>query len=521
MGNTAIFLTICFTFIVFIAYKIKNSVKVLYPPINLRVILTNQSLFSLFLLLVSCFLITGRGLAQDNPVMDSLGQSNPPERVTVNNIFVVGNEKTQRRIILREMDIEEGAVYDWNDFVELLLADQKKVYNLQLFTTVTLTPLFMEDDQVELLISLKERWYILPSIIFNLADRNFSEWWINQDRDFSRVNYGIKLDHNNVGGRNEKLRIIGQLGFTQAIDLNYSIPYFDKNQVHGLAAKFNYYTNKNIPIRSVDNKQFFYRNQQEDVLRKTINAFLTYNFRGSFYNTHFLTLGFHNTRIHEDVLDQNPDYFTHESQRLKYFQATYRYRHDNRDNVAYATQGTLLDMSLSQYGLFSGDDIGETEFSIQASKYTPLGGKFFFASGISGSAFFSKRQPYTLVRGIGYKPDFIRGYEVNVIEGQQTFVHKNSLRYELLNVAFDISDFMPIEEFSIFPFQLYLSANFDQGYVRDANRLPENARLTNRYLSGFGLGLDLIGIYDAVFRFEYSFTNTGPGNFFINVRAPL
>ena len=51
--------------------------------------------------------------------------------------------------------------------------------------------------------------------------------------------------------------------------------------------------------------------------------------------------------------------------------------------------------------------------------------------------------------------------------------------------------------------------------------VPENARLTNRYLSGFGLGLDLIGIYDAVFRFEYSFTNTGPGNFFINVRAPL
>ncbi|SEJ40854.1 Surface antigen [Cyclobacterium xiamenense] len=459
--------------------------------------------------------------AQQIPAEDPSGQINPPERVTVNNIFVVGNEKTRRNIILREMDIETGVTYDWEAFVELLLADEKKIYNLQLFTTATLTPLFVADEQVELLVSLKERWYILPSLIFNLADRNFSEWWINQGRDFSRVNYGVKLDHNNVGGRNEKLRVIGQLGFTQAVDLNYSIPYLDKNQLHGLAAKFNYFTNKNIPIRSIENKQFFYRNEAEDVLRKTLNAFLTYSFRGSFYNIHYLTAGFHNTRIHADVLEQNPNYFTHGSQRLKYFMATYRYRHDNRDNVAYATEGTLLDLSLTQYGLFSGDDISETEFSVLASTYTRLGKKFHFATGISGSAFFSPRQPYTLVRGIGYRPDFIRGYEVNVIEGQQTIVHKNSLRYELLNIAFDISDFMPIEEFSVIPFQLYLSANFDQGFVRDANRIPENARLTNRYLSGYGFGLDLIGIYDTVFRFEYSFNNAGTGNFFINVRAPL
>ena len=75
----------------------------------------------------------------------------------------------------------------WNCFWQI----KKKVYNLQLFTTVSLTPLFMEDDQVELLISLKERWYILPSIIFNLADRNFSEWWSQSETGtFSRVNYG-------------------------------------------------------------------------------------------------------------------------------------------------------------------------------------------------------------------------------------------------------------------------------------------------------------------------------------------
>jgi hypothetical protein len=126
-----------------------------------------------------------------------------------------------------------------------------------------------------------------------------------------------------------------------------------------------------------------------------------------------------------------------------------------------------------------------------------------------------------LVRGIGYKPDFIRGYEINVIEGQQTIVHKNSLRYELLNLSFDISAFMPIEEFAVFPFRAYLSANFDHGYVNDKNRIPENLRLTNKYLYGYGLGLDLVSLYDLVFRFEYSINNQGTGNFFINVRSPL
>ncbi|MEX2565319.1 MAG: BamA/TamA family outer membrane protein [Cyclobacteriaceae bacterium] len=461
------------------------------------------------------------GQAQNTPSQENASTMEVPDTVRINNIFVVGNEKTRKKIILREMDIEVGKTYGWQDFVDLLLADQKKIYNLQLFTTVELTPLFEGGDQVEILISLKERWYILPSLIFNLADRNFSEWWINQGRNFSRVNYGIKLDHNNVGGRNEKLRVIGQMGFTKAFDLNYSIPYIDKNQVHGLSAKFNYFTNKTIAIKSEDNRQVFYRNESEDVLRRSINALLTYTFRGSFYNFHYLTLGFHNTRIHKDALDQNPNYFLHGQQKLKYFHATYRYRHDNRDNIAYSTQGTLLDLSLTKFGLFSDDNLNEMEISAIASKYTRFGSQFHFATGISGAAFLSKRQPYTLVRGIGYNPDFIRGYEVNVIEGQQTIVHKNSLRYQLLNLSFDISDYMPIEEFAIVPLKVYLSANFDHGYVRDTNRIPENAFLTNRYLAGYGLGLDLVSIYDSTFRFEYSLNNSGIGNFFINVRAPL
>jgi outer membrane protein assembly factor BamA len=452
---------------------------------------------------------------------ESFPSSKIPDQVRVNNIFIVGNEKTQKNVILREMDIAVGTTYDWEKFVVMINGDESKIYNLQLFTRVTVTPLFTGDDEVELLVSVRERWYVIPSVVFSLADRNFSEWWINQNRDLSRVNYGLKLNHNNVGGRNEKLKVGGQWGFTQAFDLTYIKPYIDKEQLHGLSASFTFFTNKTIPIRSVNNKQVFYTNETEDILRKNLNTSLTYTYRGSFYNFHYLSFGYNFTSIHEDVLVQNPDYFPHESTQLSYFYAGYNFKHDRRDNVAYALNGELLNIGLTRFGLLTNDNVNETEISLLANKYFPLNNDFHFVTGISASSYLSPLQPYTLVRGIGYNPDFIRGYEVNVIEGQQTIVQKNSLRYNLLDVSFDISAFMPMEEFSHFPIRAYLSANFDHGYVNDRNRLPENAQLTNTYLYGYGLGLDLVTFYDQVFRFEYSINSLKTGNFFINVKAPL
>ncbi|WP_228527474.1 POTRA domain-containing protein [Pararhodonellum marinum] len=477
--------------------------------------------FYLLLFWVGWVPISWSQIQDPEMLRDSLEKVETPEQITINSIFIVGNEKTQKNIIQREMDLSEGITYDWDEFVELLVADQKKIYNLQLFTSVEVLPIMVAEDQAEVLVTIKERWYILPAPIFSLADRNFTEWWVNQNRDFSRVNYGLRLDHANVGGRNEKLKVAGQLGFTQAFLLNYSKPYIDKQQLHGLAFSFLYFTNKTIPIRSVDNKQVFYTNENEEVLRRTLSTALRYTYRGSFYNFHYFSLGFHNTLINEDVLLQNPNFFIHDDNRLRYFFASYSYRHDKRDNVAYARQGQLLQLGLNRYGLFSTDDVNETEFTVLANKYTRLNRAFHFVTGLSSSFYLSPQQPYTLVKGIGYQPDFIRGYELNVIEGQQLFAHKNSLRFQFLNVAYDMSDFMPIDELSVFPFQAYLSLNFDHGFVRDRNNLPENAALTNSYLYGYGLGLDLVTFYDLVFRFEYSINSQGMGNFFINLRAPF
>lgn len=422
---------------------------------------------------------------------------------------------------MRELDFTTGFYYDWNTFLQILLADEKKIYNLQLFTSVDITPLITGENEVEILITVKERWYILPQIIFELADRNFAEWWTNQGRDFSRVNYGLRLSHSNVGGRNEKLKFAGQLGFTKALDLQYSIPYIDKNQKHGLAAQVNFRENKTIPLKSEYNKQVFYTDENEDIIKKSFAAALRYTYRRSYYNYHFLTLGYSNTWVDPEVLIANPDYFQHDSNKLRYAYATYTFRHDHRDNVAYATSGELLQASVTKYGIIYTDELDEVEVNLTANKYFRISDKFHFNTGLTADWFLSQSQPYTLVRGIGYRPNFIRGYELNVVEGQQLYVHKNSFRWKFVDWQIDLSNMIRLEQFNTLPIRLYLSANFDHGYVKDRNHIPENARLTNKYLMGYGTGIDLVGFYDAVLRFEYSLNNSGEGNFFFNFNAPF
>lgn len=471
-----------------------------------------------FTVLLAGFFSVQKSKAQTDT---SLAPVDTGRKVKVNNIFIIGNEKTKKEIILRELDFTTDFHYDWEALVEILIADQKKIYNLRLFTSVEITPLEIDDSEVEVLITVKERWYILPQLIFQLADRNFAEWWTNQERDFSRVNFGLRLSHSNVAGRNEKLRFSGQLGFTRSLDFQYNKPYIDKKQKHGLAFQVTFNENKSIPIKSAFNRQVFYAAEDERVLRKNIGGAVRYTYRRSFYNFHFFTLGYNFTSIDPEILVQNPDYFQNGSTNLRYLYSTYTFRHDKRDNVAYATDGELLQLSITKYGIFYVDELDEVEVSITANKYWKINNRFNFNTGLTADWFLSERQPYTLVRGIGYSPDFIRGYELNVIEGQQLYVHKNSFRWKFFDREFDVSKFFKLEQFSTIPIRLYWSANFDHGYVTDRNRIPENSRLANTYLFGYGTGIDLVGFYDSVLRFEYSLNNSGEGNFFFNFKAPF
>ena len=116
-----------------------------------------------------------------------------------------------------------------------------------------------------------------------------------------------------------------------------------------------------MAIRSADNRQVFFTNETEDILRKSLTAAVQYTYRRTFYNFHFLTLGYSSNTVDEDVLTENPNYFLHGDNSLRYLYMSYTFRHDNRDLAAYATKGELLQATATKYGIFNTDDIDEIE----------------------------------------------------------------------------------------------------------------------------------------------------------------
>jgi len=440
------------------------------------------------------------------------------QQVHIGNVFISGNRKTKEKIILRELTLKPGSTFSKIDLPLIIQKDKEKLINTRLFLEVDIQPVERFEDVVDLVVQVKERWYFFPSPIFELADRSFNEWWVNQDRDFSRVNYGAKLFQYNFRGRRETLRFIGQFGFSKTLGLNYVVPFFDLKQRNGLVFDFAYRDQKNLAYRSTENKQTFL--ESEEILKKSYTTSLTWTHRYSFYNRHYFTLGYSHSSINDTIALLNPNFFLEGHTLQRYFTLSYLFTRDLRDYVAYPLNGHLISIKAEKNGLGIYDDLNR--FSLRASyaQYFPLKNNFFLSSSLTGVASFPKRQAYNNIEAIGYRPDELRGYDLYVVEGQNYIINKITFKKLLFSKQHHIKS-IPVPQFQTIPVAIYLKAFFDSGYVDNQYTDPENTAFTNRYLFGGGLGLDIVTYYDLVLRLEYSFNDTGDSGFFLNVRADI
>ena len=75
-----------------------------------------------------------------------------------------------------------------------------------------------------------ESFYLLPSIIFELSDRNFNDWWVNFDHDFSRINYGGGFLQYNLTGRADVLEFTFRRDLLENSILRIIYPIYLKNK---------------------------------------------------------------------------------------------------------------------------------------------------------------------------------------------------------------------------------------------------------------------------------------------------
>ncbi len=429
------------------------------------------------------------------------------DKVFVEKIIVKGNKKTKENIVLREINFKQGDSLAVSNLMENLERNRLLVLNSGLFTQAKFNVKKWNEAEknITLLLEVKEAWYILPFPIFELADRNFNVWWVEQNRDFKRLNLGMRLYYLNLSGRNDLLKFVVQTGYSQKLEVKYALPFINKNQTFGLEGNVMLSRNKEVQYATEENKQQFYRTEDDNFLLKRMRFGLGLSYRPKQLTRFTLGINFHDNFIDDFVAEElNPYYFLKGRKEQKFFSTFIKFSYDLRDIKPFPHKGSYFEISFQKDGFDIFQDRNTLFACILYAKYFSFTKKLSFESIVKGGvSLLRDKQDYYNYRAFGYLQDFIRGYEYYVIDGADYAYYKSSLRWKLLERNINFGRYMPISAFRDMPLKIYFSINADIGYVNDPF-YSENNKLVNIPLYGGGIGLNFVAFYSKVIQLEYS-----------------
>jgi outer membrane protein assembly factor BamA len=468
--------------------------------------------FQYLLFFFVCNLLLGTQLiAATGKVNDTL------PKYTIQRIYVIGNRVTKYRIITRELTFKECDLLDTAALSAAIKQSRLNLMNTTLFNFVAIHYV-IDEGEIFVYIKVTERWYVWPSPILEIPDRNANIWL--QMRDFTRLNYGAYVVWNNFRGRRETLQFIMRFGYAERYGVSYNIPNLGKHQRSGIGFSYGYSRNHEIGYKSVDNVLLFY-NDDKVYTRQEQFARLRYTYRKVIFNSHAVELRYNQTKVTDTIVKLAPTYTFNDRNRLEFFSLNYFFASDHRDYRPYPLRGWIYTLDATQTGLGILKDEGVSFLKLESGLryYNHFGGRWYGAYGLKGKWSSSTQQPYYVQRGLGYS-DYLRGYEYYVIDGHQYGTFKTNIKYQLVKPGVIDFDYFKNDRFDKLSYAFYLNAFFDAGYVRDALYYRENA-LNNTYLYSYGLGIDFVGYYDMVFRFELARNRQQEFGFYLHYFAPI
>lgn len=437
------------------------------------------------------------------------------DSVVVRQVKIVGNNRTKEKIIFRDMAVKTGDTLQKEKLTEILEADRKKIFNTNLFVTVKVSSEAIDNQQIDIIVEVKERLYFVALPVFYLADRNFNEWWYERGHDLKRTIYGIYGKHSNLTGNNDQLKIRAEIGFIPNFEIAYSTPYLDKTLQTTFSVGAFYGINKTMVYRTWQDKFQFAENENRQ--RERLNLYSVISRRTGFFQNQYLQISYNQTQIADTIARLNPNYFLEGRTQQKYFLISYSYIYDRRDNRQYALKGYRLSFDATKYGLSARSDINQLNLGGTFTQYFPIYRNFYANYSLRGKVSFPEKQPFLQTQGLGYRNDLVRGYELYVIDGQSFGLIKTNLKYQMFDKIFDLSRYLKVKQFNTLPMAAYINTFFDVGYVK--NNFPEinNTKFANKWLVGGGMGLDVVTWYNVVGRLNYSINTVGEKRLFFNL----
>lgn len=451
----------------------------------------------------------------------ALAQNQTDTVFTVDSIAVEGNRITKRNIIIRELSFKKGdTIHNWAYHRD---QSRRQLINLFLFNEI-----HIDRAGSTVYIRIKERWYIWPKPMLDYADRNFNQWWLSKDP--GRLIYGLNLEWYNLRGRNETMVLSFLAGYTRMASLVYRVPYFNRKQSWGFQFSAHASSNREVWYRTEYDKVQFFQDRDRNLIKRR-NAELVFSHRKRIFNYHHFYTGYRYTAVEDTVYSEavNNSYLMLGRSSQAELYGGYQYVFDRRDYKGFPLKGALLKFNTEISNYFVPASAAEPASNLKTatvklavSVYRPLLPRLFGSAHVTGRYHSNERPPYSRVQALGYGKDYIRGYELNVVDGSHFGLIKTELKYRLYNRKLT---FMPrIRNYEVLPLSIYASAFWDGGYVYNKAELEKTSgsnTLPNSYLSGAGAGINMVMFYDYCFRLEYALNKNAFSRFYVSFVAPM
>jgi outer membrane protein assembly factor BamA len=431
----------------------------------------------------------------------------------IDAINISGNKHTKTSIIYRELSCQTGLVICRDSLPSILHLNYQRLYNLNIFTDIKIRPRFVDSFNVIIDITVKEQWFIIPQADIQLADRNINVWWYEQNHALDRVNLGLYLQHKNLTGSLDNLSLNIHAGYTQQLTIAYALPYIDKKQKQGIGFSANISRSRELAYTTDSNKLLFARDDKNFITQQ-FDITATYVYRPAYRSRHYVQLGYHYYSVADTLRKLNSDYFANNSLHLKMLELGYRYELNRVDNWNYPRRGLkLIASAAGRFGI-EGMDF-QTIAGLELGLFKQIKDRWFAAFVFRGRTTLTDQQPYYLQAAMGYKMNYVRGYEYYVVDAYHFGIARLDLKYELVRWQYHKLPFRYLPEL---PLWIYPKVFIDAGYAAN----PDNSRnsfLANRLLFSYGVGVDIITAYDLKLRIEFAVNHLHQNGLYLHANS--
>jgi len=460
--------------------------------------------------LFSCIQLFSQQSTGSSSLNDEIKLTDNSAPFTVRNIIITGNKKTKASIIFRELPFKSFDQFPLQQLVAKFDDARKQLMNTTLFHEVTVSIKSVEGYNVDILIEVKERWYLFPVPYFKFVDRNLNQWLVQNKASLTRVNYGVKLIYNNATGHRDKLNVWLMNGYTKQISMNYDRFYFDKQLKWGAKVGVALGKNHEVSYNTVNNKEVFLKDTN-DYIRSFFKTNFELTYRPAIKTRHRFGIGYTEEKVEDTIVKLNPIYFTSERNKIHFPEIYYTVDYSDVDYIPYPLKGFEARASISKKGF---DNIVNVwELTMSTGNYWELFPKWYFSVNTMGDLKLPLKQPFFNTRMLGYGDMSMQGYEYYVIDG----VAGGILQTSFSRLLFDFRVPLPKSKhrtINYIPFKFYGRVYGNTGYVY--NPEPGDNRLNNRMLYSGGLGLDILTAYDLNIRLEWSFNQLGENGVYLH-----